>query len=401
MSIRGKILAFIFALLLVATSVAWAANYDGDLAEWKKIFPLQYESFMKTGEMAKTEFAGSEPVSKLDEATYLKDLYAGMAFSVEYNEDRGHLYAMEDVIEIARKKPSASCLSCKSSDFPKLVEAEGVSFFSKSFDEALAQMDAGLGCTYCHDETSFELTITQPALIDALKKQGKDPKNLSNQEMRTMVCAQCHVEYYFAADTKEVVFPWDNGMTVEGIEEYYDGMGFKDWVHPNSGTELIKIQHPDYELFSSSVHAAAGVGCADCHMPVMTEDKASYTSHWVTSPLKHMEESCSPCHNQSMADLKERVLYTQRRTAELLKTAALANVDAIKVIETAAADKGVNKAMLEEARQLHRSAQVRVDWLAAENSSGFHNPQDSLYILGQSIDLAWQAMDKAQMAMGR
>lgn len=401
MSIRGKVLIFIFSVLIVVGGVGLANSnfgFEGDLAEWGEYFPLQYQSFLKNGEMASTEFGGSEPVSKLDQAVYLKELYAGMPFSVEYKEDRGHVYAMDDVLDTARKKPAASCLSCKSSDIPQLVAAEGVDFYGKPFEAGVAQIENTIGCLNCHDSDTMELRIAQPMLIAALEKQGRVPEQLSNQELRTLVCAQCHVEYYFQADTKEPIYPWDKGLTVAAVEEYYDAIGFKDWTHPRSGTDLIKIQHPDYELFQSSVHAAAGVTCADCHMPVVSDGGVTYTSHWMTSPLKHLEASCTGCHQQDVDQLKERVLYTQRRTMELLERAGEANIAAIDAIEAASKKRRVNQKLLAEARALHRSAQVRFDWLAAENSAGFHNPQESLYLLGQSIDLAWQAVEKAQLA---
>ena len=66
--------------------------------------------------------------------------------------------------------------------------------------------------------------------------------------MRSLVCAQCHVEYYFKGDGKYLTFPWDKGMTVEAIEQYYDEAGFSDYTHALSRTPILKAQHPDYEI---------------------------------------------------------------------------------------------------------------------------------------------------------
>ena len=60
-------------------------------------------------------------------------------------------------------------------------------------------------------------------------------------------------------------------MTAENIEEYYDEKEFKDWVHPISKAKMIKAQHPDYETYTTGIHAKKGVSCADCHMPYKTE----------------------------------------------------------------------------------------------------------------------------------
>ncbi|MDI3281017.1 MAG: ammonia-forming cytochrome c nitrite reductase subunit c552 [Bacillota bacterium] len=405
MSVQKKVLVAVAVALAAAGGMVLAATGlapgEGDPAAWGKLYPLQYKSYLKNAEMSGTDFGGSKPVSKLEQAPYLKELFAGMPFSVEYKEDRGHTYSLEDVRLTQRKKPSASCLSCKSADVPGLIKAEGVGFYALPFEDASARVKNPVACLNCHDPATMKLRLSQPALVEALRKQGRNPDTLTRQELRTLVCAQCHVEYYFRPQTKEVAFPWDKGMRVADVERFYDEQGFKDWTHPRSGTDLIKIQHPEVELFQSSVHAASGVTCADCHMPRLREGNASYTSHWWTSPLKTLEESCGGCHAQSPAELKERVLYTQQRTAELLKTAGLANVAAIEAIEAAAGVPGADPRLLQEARALHRKAQLRWDWVAAENSTGFHNPPEALYVLGQSIELARRAELTARRAAGK
>ena len=55
------------------------------------------------------------------------------------------------------------------------------------------------------------------------------------QEMRSMACGQCHVEYYFKGEGKLLTYPWHNGLKVEQIEKYYDDEGSKDWTHAVSG----------------------------------------------------------------------------------------------------------------------------------------------------------------------
>ena len=75
----------------------------------------------------------------------------------------------------------------------------------------------------------MDLRITRPALVNALNARGIDVTKATRQEMRTYVCAQCHVEYYFAGDNKLLTFPWEQGLNIDDIDAYYDAYGFKDW----------------------------------------------------------------------------------------------------------------------------------------------------------------------------
>ena len=64
------------------------------------------------------------------------------------------------------------------------------------------------------------------------------PKRLK-KDKQSMVCGQCHVEYYFREKEGRkgfVKFPWDMGTTVEQMETYYDGIEFSDWTHALSKT---------------------------------------------------------------------------------------------------------------------------------------------------------------------
>ena len=66
-------------------------------------------------------------------------------------------------------------------------------------------------------------------------RAGKDVKKASHQEMRSLVCAQCHTEYYFEKDNNQYLkFPQDRGLTCEDAEAYYDSLGFYDYIHPLS-----------------------------------------------------------------------------------------------------------------------------------------------------------------------
>ena len=52
-----------------------------------------------------------------------------------------------------------------------------------------------------------------------------------------------------------------------------------------TGAEVLKAQHPEFELWNKGVHAQSGVSCADCHMPYKREGALKVSDHWVRSPL--------------------------------------------------------------------------------------------------------------------
>jgi nitrite reductase (cytochrome c-552) len=208
--------------------------------------------------------------------------------------------------------------------------------------------------------------------------------------MRTVVCANCHVEYYFAGEGKYLTFPWKNGRTIEDIAAYYTEEKFSDWKHPDSGAAMVKMQHPEFELYTNnSTHYNAGVACADCHMPYTRDGSAKFSTHDVKSPLLNAEAACGACHTDvgyvttRVATIQEQVHQTMIATED----AIIAAIDAIKK----AADAGADETKLSEARELHRQAQLRWDFIAAENSMGFHNPEEVLRILANATDLARQA----------
>lgn len=378
----------------VAVRVVEIKEFEVDPEVWGKNFPREYDTYQRNKEMKKgdSKYGGSEPFDKLKQDPKLVKLFAGMAFSKEYKEDRGHTWTIEDVTKTQRKKPSASCMTCKSGNVVELLAKMGPdAFYATPFEEIVKKVKYTIACIDCHDPKTMDLKLTRPALINALKRTGKDPDKLTRQEMRTLVCAQCHVEYYLKPKTNELIFPWDKGMSIDQIEAYYDEVKFKDWTHPNSGADLIKIQHPEYELFMGSIHQQAGLACPDCHMPYLREGGAKFSSHYVASPLNYIHQGCTSCHREDAKFLKERVFYIQDRTANLLDKAAKAIISAIDAIEAASKTPGVNEKALDESRKLHRKAQIRWDWIAAENSTGFHNSPEAMRVLGDSIDLARQA----------
>lgn len=386
------------------TPLVEIAQMEADSAKWGLNFPNQYSSLLKTEtNNTQTAYAGSNPFSKLEKDPRLLTLFAGYSFSKEYNEDRGHLNSLTDVRAIKRvdENTHATCYSCKSSNNPGLWDEMGMAAYDKlMFSELTPQIEEPIGCANCHEANTMKLIVTNPALEEALVAQGKDWRTFTRQQMRTIVCANCHVEYYFKGDDKYLVFPWAKGTRIEQISEFYQDIEFTDWKHPQAGTPMIKMQHPDYELFSAdSTHFKAGVACADCHMPYTRDGAAKFSTHDVHSPLLNAETACGACHTD-VEYVTGRVSQIQNQVWATMEATEDALVEAIQALEAAAATVGVDETILAEGRNLHRESQLRWDFIAAESSMGFHNPEEALRILADATNLARQAQIKAIEAAG-
>lgn len=377
---------------------------------FKDLFPLQYESFNATKDMSNTKYGGSVPTSKFDQSKepLLPILFNGYGFAWEYNEDRGHVYANEDIEKIKRindKSPGA-CLTCKSTAVPQLLKEEnmGDSYWKANFRAEVlpAAKEMGhspIGCTTCHDPQTMELRVTTPMFAKAMESQGIDISNPTKNEMRTYVCAQCHVEYYFDPSEKgEVTFPWANGFKPEEIYEYYETVakdkGFKgDWQHNVSGAQMLKAQHDEFEMVSTGTHGKNGVSCADCHMPYeRTDGKKKVSSHNWTSPLKNIEASCRTCHADKTAEeLKNNVESIQDTHKDALDKAEEISVSSHYYVNKMITAKApANK--IAEAQELVRKGQWFWDIVAAENSTGFHNPQVMMDSLKMSSEASSEAI---------
>jgi nitrite reductase (cytochrome c-552) len=386
------------------------APMEPDSAKWGINFPNQWNSFQKTAtNNIDTTYGGSSKFSWLERDPRQKILFAGYPFSKDYNDDRGHMNSLIDVRETKRlnlnpddpKHTPGTCYSCKSSNNPALWAEMGMELYDKTFFGDLGKrIDQPIGCANCHEAGTMRLIVTNPALDEALKAQGKDWRTFTRQEMRTVVCANCHVEYYFKGEGKYLTFPWEKGTRIDQIISYYEEEGFKDWVYPDAGTPMLKAQHPEYEFFTAdSTHYKAGVACADCHMPYVREGATKYSSHDVHSPLLNPEQSCGQCHTDTEYVIR-RVNLIQEQVATTKQATEDAIIDAINAIKAAAANPNADAAMLDQARALHRKAQFMWDFVSAENSTGFHNPEYALKILAESTNLARQAQMLAAQSVG-
>lgn len=383
-----------------ASTKAVINEQELDPAVWGKSYPLQYNSYLKNNEMAKTDFGGSVKESKFITEPEILELFKGYGFSKEYNEDRGHTYALQDLLASKRvdAKTPGSCMTCKSPSVPGLLKQMGPAYYTTPVKELAKNVKHSIACADCHDPKTMDLKVTRPAFVQAMKDRGIDVTKASRQDMRSYVCGQCHVEYYFQKGTKAVTYPWADGVEPDQIEAYYDKMSFSDWEHPDSKAKMKKVQHPDFETWTTGTHGSAGVSCADCHMPYMREDGKKYSSHWWTSPLKTMDVSCQVCHKQDAKWLKDRVLNTQTRTFNMQTKAGKLIAEAHQAVKNALEAPGADQNKVREAQKAVAKAQWYWDWVAAENSRGFHNPVQALDALGQAVDYAHKARALAESA---
>jgi len=412
------------------------------MSAFKADFPDQYNSYMKNNESeVMTEYKGSVEFRKHDNVNplpkgykhaqpYLKNLWLGYPFMYEYNEARGHTYAVKDFVNIDRINRyaekgvlPATCWNCKTPKMMEWVGQYGDKFWSMDVNafrgkDKIHADDHTIGCANCHDPQNMELRLYSEPLKDWLARSGKDWNKLSRNEKRSLVCAQCHVEYYFThkdnGPAAKPVFPWDKGMSPEDMYQYYTSHGakgadgkpgqFVDWVHAASKVPMIKMQHPEYETWIDGPHGAAGVSCADCHMQYQRVDGKKMSSHWMTSPLKDKEmRACRQCHaDKSPEFLRERVLYTQKKTFDQLLKAQDMSVKAHEAVRLANAWQGERSPeydkLMAEARQMVRKGQLFWDYVSAENSVGFHNPAKALDTLMSSAEFSQKAVDLAEQA---
>jgi nitrite reductase (cytochrome c-552) len=370
-------------------------EWEADNSKWGINFPREYNSWESTKQMAEnTKYGGSGYRDYLKENPRLVIMWAGYPFAKGYNQARGHFHSVEDVTETKRisQKSPATCWTCKSPDVPRVMQRIGPhAFYAKKFDDLRGEIKNPIGCADCHDPKTMALRISRPALKEAYERMGKDITKATLQEMRSLVCAQCHVEYYFKGKKENyLTFPWDKGMTAEAFEKYYEQSGHVDWVHAISGAKMIKMQHPDYEVYRQGVHAFRGVSCADCHMPYKSEGGVKFTDHQVRSPLYNIANSCQVCHRWSEGEIKQRVTAIQDKNKELLVRAETA-ITAAHLEIGVAMKRGATDIELETPRKLVSKAQMYWDYVAANNGMGFHAPQECARVLAKAVDLAQQS----------
>ena len=398
-----------------------------DPAVWGKNFPLQYDDYRRTVDQQRTRYGGSEAEertptqadprsvvaqSRIEEDPRLKIMWAGYAFAKDFREERGHAFMLDDQTYTERQqaaKQPGTCLHCHASikvPYTKLGDGDLMKGFEKfnqlPFAEARKLVTHPVACIDCHEPTTMQLRITRPGFLEGIRalkaSQGVQNydvnRDATRQEMRTFVCGQCHVEYYFKGPEKRLVYPWANGLKVENILAYYDKEKFKDWTHAETGAPVLKAQHPEFELWNQGIHARSGVACADCHMPYKREGALKISDHHVRSPMLNINRACQTCHKWPESELKERVEAIQERTQNMRNLAMDALVELIGELKAANA-RSAPAEQVAAAQDFQRKAQFYLDFVEAENSSGFHAPGEAMRVLGESVNFA----RKGQLAL--
>lgn len=410
---------------------------DTDPAVWGVNWPKEYDTYKRTVEKTQTRFGGhggseAMPAEKIERDPWLKRMFLGYAFSIDYRDRRGHAHMLEDQEATQRltKPQSGSCLHCHASIMPlyrQLGGGDAMKGFMRSYTYSYQDLDTMLhdsghahpvSCVDCHNPKTMELRVTRPGFLNGIAllaasdapvphlpsverwRKGSraslyDPNaEASRTEMRSFVCGQCHVEYY-CSSKMPLTFPWGNGLRADDIETFWnettfpDGARFLDYKHAETGAEILKAQHPEFETWSQGIHARSGVACADCHMPYMRDGATKVSDHWVRSPLLNVNRACQTCHHVSEDEIKARVDVIQERNHELLERAGQSLMDLLDAIQKAKTD-GADEPQLTAALDMQRKAQWRLDFVAAENSMGFHAPQETARILGEAMDYVRQ-----------
>ncbi len=384
------------------------AQFEPRNEVWGENYPREFQSYYGTADTTfRSKYNGNTMIDMLEEDPRLVILWAGYGFSKDYNQGRGHFYAVKDVQNTLRTGAPKSatdgpmpstCMTCKSPDVPRLMNEKGVvQFYTGQWAGLGAEVVNPIGCADCHDNETMNLTITRPALVEAFERMGKDIKKASHQEMRSLVCAQCHVEYYFDKNVAEganyLKFPWDNGFSAEAMEEYYDNIEFSDWTHSMSKAPMLKAQHPGYETYMTGIHAQRGVSCADCHMPYKSEGGQKYTDHKMQSPLNNIANSCQVCHREEASTLMANVYDRQDKIIEnrnkLEEQLVRAHVEAKK-----AWDLGATENEMKDILMGIRHAQWRWDYAAASHGASFHSPIELGRVISTGITIAQETRIK-------
>ncbi|MCU0455304.1 MAG: ammonia-forming cytochrome c nitrite reductase [Bacteroidales bacterium] len=374
------------------------------ISVWGELFPREYDTYLQTADTSfRSKYNGSAMIDMLEESPRMVVLWAGYAFSKDYSQGRGHLHAIEDIRNTLRTAgvPSPqpnTCWTCKSPDVPRVMKETGAAgFYSGTWDTKGHEVINPIGCADCHDAKTMNLRISRPALTEAFEARGLDITKATHQEMRSLVCAQCHVEYYFNKKKHEGVayltFPWKNGLAIEDMEKYYDEIGFSDWTHALSRAPMLKAQHPDYEVFTTGVHASRGIACADCHMPFISEGGQKFTDHHIQSPLNKVSGSCQVCHREETERLIADVYSRQDKILEnrnILETLLVrCHAEAKR-----AWDLGATESQMKEILNDIRRSQWRWDFSAAGHGNSFHSPVEISRIIAGGINFAQDARVK-------
>jgi formate-dependent nitrite reductase cytochrome c552 subunit len=356
------------------------------------------------------------------------------------------LIDMKKEVPQTGKAGNTVCLTCKTTDailnWPYMGDPHSATDLKRGGNPAAIYMAKRyirnpMGCIHCHDPHAAKPRVVRDALIQAVvdRREGAYPydKEKSKKVLMTkiefqrdgksfrtigilnkpdsnLLCAQCHVEYncnpgfdpktgaaITMEDRRTNYFPWVN---VFDIQKKYAEIGFKDFKHGVTGAPLTKLQHPETETFWGSRHERAGVECKDCHMPKTKDIKGkTFTYHGQRSARYMLKDTCVRCHRywsqeeaEYEVDAIQNYIRGKMRKAEFWLG---------QLIETyiRAKDLGVRDEILRGVWPLHDKAHILWEWWTAENSDGFHNPQQARESLAQSVNTSQEGIKLLEKAI--
>ena len=256
-----------------------------DSAPWGMNWARQYDGYRRTADVSRTQYGGSEamPDERIDRDPWLKRLFAGYAFAIDYRDRRGHAHMLTDQEQTKRvttRPQPGNCLHCHASVIPtyrrlgagdvlkgfallgtmpyaaahaEVVKTGSSNPVAGGTEIKFQHVDGAhpVGCVDCHDAKLMQLRVTRPGFLlgiralaesaeptphiesierwrKSARERSYDPNaDASRQEMRSFVCGQCHVEYYYDPKTT-LFFPWNQRLKIEQIERTYDAYKFPD-----------------------------------------------------------------------------------------------------------------------------------------------------------------------------
>ncbi len=400
-----------------------------DPTAWGKAYPIEYDLWKKTEQplpAGKSKYkkgfdADHITYDKLSEFPYMALLYNGWGFGIGYNEPRGHAFMVRDQLEIdsSRVKSGGACLTCKTPYFNKLERELGEGYYKGDYKAVVDKIpehnrNLGVACIDCHNSKDMSLQLSREITLGkAMKAMNVDRSQITRQDMRSLVCAQCHVTYIMARDkdmkVTEVFFPWKEGkwpkISVEDIIKVIrSSESHNEWKQAVTGFKVGYIRHPEFELYAyDSIHYKAGVSCADCHMPYTKVGTSKVSDHRVASPLKSDLKACSQCHAEGPEWLREQVFNIQDRTVSMMIRSGYANATTAKLFEKVhnvqKEGKTIDMELYNQAKDYYLEGFYRTVFVGAENSIGFHNPPEAIRILGDSVAFAMKAESLLRQAL--
>ena len=301
---------------------------------WGKNWPKQYDTYKLTAQHTKTRYGGhggSEalPEEKIERDPWLKRMFLGYAFSIDYRDRRGHAYMLQDQEQTKRqtKPQSGSCLHCHASVMPlyrKLGNGDAIAGFEKTYAMSYQEVNKALhdmgnahpvSCVDCHDPKSMAIRVTRPGLLQGMEAlasgDGEVPhlpsvqrwregprdrpydinRDASRTELRSLVCAQCHVEYYCSSSFK-LTFPWGKGLKVEQAEAFWNETKLA------SGREVLRLQTQG-DRRADSQGATPGVRAVEPGDPCAQRGRLRRLPHAVHARWRH--QGFGPLGAQSAA----------------------------------------------------------------------------------------------------